>query len=196
MEEKRVEGWYCARTKPKHEHIAAANLEKQLSLEVFLPRLRVERVTRRGVVCSTDPLFPCYLFIRCQPEMFGSIRYVAGVSSLVNFGGVIPAVPDAVVCDLRACFESGQPLSVESRLLPGAEVAIAEGAFRGLAGVVLRMLPSRQRVELLLDILGRQTVVEVDRHMVYAEKNDLFAGLPALALPARRQAGCGLVSGN
>jgi len=29
--------WYCARTKPKHEHIAAANLRKNLNLEVFIP---------------------------------------------------------------------------------------------------------------------------------------------------------------
>ncbi len=41
--------WYCARTKPKHEHIAAANLLKNLGLEVFNPRLRVERATQRGL---------------------------------------------------------------------------------------------------------------------------------------------------
>ena len=58
--------WYCARTKPKHEHIAAANLRKNLNLEVFHPRLRIERATRRGVVRVNEPLFPCYIFIRCD----------------------------------------------------------------------------------------------------------------------------------
>src|SRR6266536_1508852 len=27
--------WYCARTKPKHEHIVAAGLKRNLGLEVF-----------------------------------------------------------------------------------------------------------------------------------------------------------------
>ena len=38
--------WYCARTKPKHEHIAAANIITKLGLEVFNPRLRMERPTQ------------------------------------------------------------------------------------------------------------------------------------------------------
>ena len=51
--------WYCARTKPKHEHIAAATLRRDLGLEVFNPRLRSERATFRGVIKRvTDPLFP------------------------------------------------------------------------------------------------------------------------------------------
>ena len=57
--------WYCARTKPKHEHIAAANVRQNLGLEVFHPRLRMERATQRGVMRVVEPLFPCYIFIRC-----------------------------------------------------------------------------------------------------------------------------------
>ena len=56
--------WYCARTKPKHEHIAAANVRRNLGLEVFHPRLRIERTTRRGLVRNVETLFPCYIFIR------------------------------------------------------------------------------------------------------------------------------------
>jgi len=54
LESASIEGsafaWYCARTKPKHEHIVAAGLKRNLGLEVFHPRLRIERPTRRGVV--------------------------------------------------------------------------------------------------------------------------------------------------
>jgi len=183
MNREQQEAWYCARTKPKHEHIAAGNLARLLSLEVFLPRLRIERATRRGLVRSVDPLFPGYVFVRCVPELFSDIRYVAGVSTLVNFGGQIPSVPDPVVAELRDCFESEEPLPVENRLLPGAEVSIAEGAFRGFHAIVLRSLPARQRVQVLLDILGRQTLVEVDRHTVNLEHRNMAAWLPALAAP-------------
>src|SRR3954462_5059579 len=80
--------WYCARTKPKHEHIVAAGLKRNMGLEVFHPRLGMERATRRGVVRVVEPLFPCYVFVRCNiSECLDSVRYVNGVSSLVHFGG-------------------------------------------------------------------------------------------------------------
>jgi len=77
-----------ARTKPKHEHIAAANLRKNLGLDVFSPRLRLEKLTRRGLVSVTEPLFPCYIFVRCVlEERFSDIQHTVGVNRLVNFGG-------------------------------------------------------------------------------------------------------------
>src|SRR5579863_6984837 len=80
-------GWYCIRTKPKHEHIAAANLARQAALQVFCPRLRIERVTRRGIVRAQEPLFPCYLFVRCIiDEKIDDLRYAYGVGALVSFG--------------------------------------------------------------------------------------------------------------
>jgi hypothetical protein len=39
--------WYCARTKSKHEHIAASNARKNLKLEVFNPGLLLDRAKRR-----------------------------------------------------------------------------------------------------------------------------------------------------
>src|SRR6266568_6866124 len=76
-----VFAWYCARTKPKHEHIVAAGLKRNLGLEVFHPRLRMERPTRRGVVRVVEPLFPCYVFVRCNiDDCLDGVRYVNGVS--------------------------------------------------------------------------------------------------------------------
>src|ERR1700746_169169 len=90
--------WYCARTQPKHEHIAAANLTRRLGLEVFHPRLRLERATRRGGVRVVEPLFPCYLFVRCSlNQSLDQIRYTNGISTLVHFGHRIPIVPDEIV---------------------------------------------------------------------------------------------------
>ena len=39
--------WYCVRTKAKHEHIAAANLRRHLTLPVFFPKIHLEKLTRR-----------------------------------------------------------------------------------------------------------------------------------------------------
>jgi transcriptional antiterminator RfaH len=181
MEQKRIEHWYCARTKPKHEHIAAANLGRHLQIEVFNPRLRMERATRRGLVRNVEPLFPCYIFVHCAPELLDQIRYVSGISSVIHFGGRVASVPDSVIAELKDCFEAEEPLLVEDRLTPGAEVSIAEGAFTGFNAIVLRTMPARRRVQILLDILGRQTLVEVDRHAVTLQNRNMAELMPSLA---------------
>jgi transcriptional antiterminator RfaH len=174
--------WYCARTQPKHEHIAAGNLTARLGLEVFHPRLKLERATRRGVARVVEPLFPCYIFVRCRlDECLDQIRYVNGISSLVRFGERIPIVPDHVIDELRQCFGSEEPLEAEDRLQPGAEVVVADGAFLGSRGVVVRVLPSRQRVQILLEFLGRTTVAEVERRAVWVQEQSLADLMPALA---------------
>lgn len=176
--------WYCARTKPKHEHIAAANLGKRLGLEVFHPRLRLERATRRGVVRVVEPLFPCYIFVRCILENFSDdIRHVTGISSLVHFGHKIPAVPDDAIAELKQCFESEEPMVVEDGVIPGLEVKIAEGVFMGFSGMVVRTLSAGQRVQILLDFLGRVTLAEVDRRSLRVENRRVADLLPLLATP-------------
>lgn len=174
--------WYCARTKPKHEHIAAANVSKNLGLEVFHPRLRLERATKRGIMRAVEPLFPCYIFIRCVLEQrVDDIRHVSGVSSLVHFGRKIPAVPDHAIDELKQCFETEQPMIVQDGVAPGAEVTIMEGAFSGFSGMVVRALSAGQRVQILLDFLGRATLAEVDRKSLKLENGRVAALLPLLA---------------
>ena len=173
------------RTQPKHEHIAAATLTRNVGLEVFHPRLRLERATRRGVVRMIEPLFPCYVFVRCcLGELLDEIRYVNGVSSLVHFGDKIPAVPDGVIDELRQCFEAEEPMAVDDRLYPGADVTVAEGAFLGFSGIVVRVLPARQRVQILLEFLGRTTIAEVDRASLATENHSVATLVPTLAIIA------------
>ena len=175
--------WYCARTKPKHEHIAAANVRKNLGLQVFHPQLRVERATRRGVVRVIEPLFPCYIFVRCVIEdRLSEIQHTNGISSLVHFGYRIPTVSDSVIDELQECFASEEPMLVEDRLLPGDEVVVGDGAFAGMRAFVLRVMPARQRVQVLLDILGRPTPVEVDRCSVALERDTVADRAPVLAV--------------
>ncbi len=176
--------WYCARTKPKHEHIAASNVRKQLSLEVFHPQLRMERHTKRGLVRTVEPLFPCYIFVRfCVQKHLDALRYVNGLSSIVHFGDRIPFVPEPTVDELRQYFSNQEQLMVEERMEAGAEVVVGGGAFSGMNASVLRVLPAGGRVQILLEILGRPTSVEVDRRMIRLEKNTVADLVPLLAAP-------------
>ena len=176
--------WYCARTKPKHEHIAAANLRKNLNLEVFHPRLRIERATRRGVMRVSEPLFPCYIFFYCLiEEKLNEIQRTSGVSAVVHFAHKIPKIADTVIEELKECFEGEETMTVEDRLSPGDEVIVAEGAFRGMRAFVLRVMPARRRIQVLLDVLGRPTPAEVDENSVVIEDNGVANLVPMLAAP-------------
>jgi transcriptional antiterminator RfaH len=178
--------WYCARTQCKHEHIAARNLRSRLGLDVFNPRLRVERATRRGVVRTVEPLFPCYVFVRCHlAKDFDDVRHTFGVSSLVHFGQNIPAINDEVIEGLRRCFESEEPMDVVDPLVPGSQVSVVEGPFLGSQGVIVRTLPARQRVTILLDFLGQTTLTEMDRKSLSVVDRLMADILPALAVPDR-----------
>ncbi len=180
--------WYSARTKPKHEHIAAANLRKQLGLEVFSPRLRLEKLTRRGLVNVTEPLFPCYLFVQCVlEEQLNDIQHSVGINKFVSFGGRIPQVADQIIIELQECFENEEILQIRSALEPGDEVTVTGEAFAGMSARVLKSLPAKQRVQILLDILGRPTIVEVKRDAVMLKNNTLVNLAPALAASIHRE---------
>jgi len=182
--------WYCARTKPKHEHIAAANVGKHLRLEVFHPRLQVERATIRGVRRIVEPLFPGYLFIRCVlADSANDIQFTDCISSLVSFGGKIPEVADSVIEELQECFVTEAPLLVQASLVPGEQVVVAEGSFAGMSAIVLRTMPARQRVQVMLEILGGNTLVEVNRSSLIGERSSVADWAPILAAPSLCKAG-------
>ena len=158
-------------------------------MEVFHPRLRVDRATRRGVVRSIEPLFPCYIFVRCAfADRLDDVRYVNGISSLVQFGRKTATVPDLVIDDLKLCFAAEETIPVQDPVCEGAEVTIADGMFRGFSGVVVRAMPARRRVQILLEFLGRSTLTEVDRGSLIVENSRLADMLPSLARVGPRDA--------
>ena len=177
--------WYCARTKPKNEHIAAANVRRNLGLEVFHPRLQSEQTTCHGVIRHIrEPLFPGYIFVRCvMEESLDPIRHTSGISSIVNFGQRIPEVPEAVIGELQECFGVEEMLALNKEPSVGDGVTLCAGAFFGMQAVVLRAWPAKRRVQILLDILGRPTPIEVDSSLVQMQNKPMAELLPALAAP-------------
>lgn len=154
--------WYCVRTQPKHEHIVAAGLRQLEDVEVFNPRIRQRRLTRRGPVWFTEALFPNYVFARFELEAsLSCIRYAMGVSDVVHFGGRWPTIADSEVAALQQCMAGQELKTFEGEFAPGDEVTLAEPAFYGVPAVVLASMPAKKRVRVLLDILGRNTIAEV-----------------------------------
>ena len=154
--------WFCLRAQPKHEHIAAAHLKDDPEIEIYLPRIRFKRATRRGPVWFTEALFPNYLFARFELAVcLRRVCHARGVRGVVHFGDRWPIVPEAVIGELRARVGADEVHVVRDELRPGESVRIAGGVFHGLEAVVTRVMPSRERVAVLLEFLGQQTSVEL-----------------------------------
>lgn len=162
--------WFCLRSQPKHEHIAAAHLVQYDDVDVFNPRIRFPRSTRRGPVWVTEALFPGYLFARFDwKASLSKVRYAQGVSGVVHFGTRWPTVPDEVVQDLQLTLGENEVHEVPAAIVPGDGIRISGGLFHGLQAVVTRVMPGRQRVAVLLEFLGRQTAVEISVNAVVRE---------------------------
>jgi transcription antitermination factor NusG len=109
-------------------------------------------------------LFPRYLFARFDwKTLLPEVQHTSGVAAVVHFGFRWPTVPDDVIARLCATVDQDETRVIEEVLQVGDEVQLAGGAFDGFHAVVTRVMPGRQRVAVLLDFLGRQTLVEVDR---------------------------------
>jgi len=154
--------WFCVRSQPKHEHIAAGHLSRMEGVEVFNPRIRFPRPTRQGICWITEAMFPNYLFARFDwTTQLNMVHYAPGVSGVVHFGTRWPTVPEEVIQGIRALLGENEIHVMPSDLAPGDTVQIAGGMFHGLQAVITQLMPGRKRVLVLMDFLGRQTTVEV-----------------------------------
>ncbi len=151
-----TKSWFLVYSKPRQEETAKRHLERQ-GYVVYLPRATQNR--RRGGrrVTVVEPLFPRYLFIHldAHTDNWGPIRSTVGVTALVRFGAEPARVPDALIALLHS-HESGTGMHewAQTDLRAGQTVRVGEGAFEGYEGIFLAR-SSRERVVVLLDILGR-----------------------------------------
>ena len=159
--------WFCIRTHPKREHIAEAHLRHLSGVEVFNPRLRLSRSTRRGRLWCTESLFPNYVFARFVLESaLEKVRYAPAVKMVVHFGDRAPEIPDAVIEDLRQHLAELSSQILTDAPMEGDEVEIAVGPFVGMKALVTRVLPGKERARILLDVMGRSVPAELSLNFV------------------------------
>ncbi len=175
--------WFCLRSQPRHEHIAAAHLQQMPAVEVFLPRIRFQRATRQGKVWVTEALFPNYLFARFDwHACLRQVQAARGVGGVIHFGDRWPVIPEVVIQTLQQAMGAAEIHTIPAGFTPGDRVEIVEGAMRGLRAVVSRVMPGRERVLLLMEFLGQAAEVEMPDNLVIKEgsvRAQSFSGLLA-----------------
>ena len=158
-------GWFCVRTKPKTEHVAARNLLTYAKLsEVFCPRIRYEKSTRRGKAWFVEALFPGYIFAKFDlSQDLRIVNATTNVTGVLRFADRYPTIEDALVTALQVEFpeEDGAVRVLETSIKEGDEVVIDEGVLKGMTTIVSRISLNGDRVAVLMDWLGQEREVEV-----------------------------------
>ena len=151
--------WYVIHTKPRQEFRAKENLENQ-NFEVFLPTLKVQKLIKKELVISEEPLFARYLFIKLDQikSNWFPIKSTKGVHQLVRFGvNVDPVqVPEDLIIQLKQI--STQIEEPKALFIQGDPLNVVNGPFRGLQGQFIDLLtnPSGEfRALVLVEILGK-----------------------------------------
>ena len=160
--------WYVVHTQPNAEMKAAARLEEQ-GFRTFFPRFRTSRRHARRTDMVVRPVFPRYLFVWLDIglQRWRSVNGTIGVVSLVGASDRPTPVPRGVVEALHSSRDEAGFLEVrpKHRFRPGEAVRIVGGAFASALGVFEKM-DARDRVSILLNMLGREFSISLDQGLV------------------------------
>jgi transcriptional antiterminator RfaH len=162
--------WHVVQTQVHAEQKAAANLVRQ-GYEIYLPRYLKRRRHARRVETVPAPLFPRYLFVAfdVMTARWRSIQSTYGVSHLVCTNQEPATLPERVVADLRSREDEKGFVRFDPRpqYAPGDKIRVVDGVFSDSLGLFEGMA-DRDRVAILLDLLGRKVRIILDREFVAA----------------------------
>lgn len=154
--------WCVVQTKPREEAKAISHLENQ-EFRTFMPLLR----EHRGRETRTVPMFPRYLFVEIDTEerKWLSINGTRGVQRVMALTIEMPSLlPVGFVEHLLETRSVADWFFDALAFKKGDMVELTEGPFKGQQGVC--QWTSEKRVSLLLNMLGRETLVSVEAHVV------------------------------
>jgi transcriptional antiterminator RfaH len=158
-----MSNWLVVYTQPLAEAKAFANLRQQ-GYDAYLPWCRRWRRHARRREIVRRPLFPRYLFVAFDAvaTRWRPILSTVGVANVIRQGELPLPVSSVVVDEIRDGERAGRfdDLSPVARLAVGALVRIKDGSFCDLVGR-LQSLADGERVNVLLELLGREVVARV-----------------------------------
>lgn len=156
-----MKNWYALYTKA-HKEQQVRDLLLSRGFEVFLPQVRV--FSKGRVMQSSEPLFPCYLFIKFDIYETGlyAVQWTQGLRSVVSFCSQPAAVDEAVMAYIQKRVSEDIQQGYRSRFRVGDPVRVCSGPLRDLPALFDGPLSAAGRVRVLLTILGQQTRCAVD----------------------------------
>ena len=151
--------WYALRSKPNKEDYVWRQAESQ-GIEIFYPRVRINPINPRAR--KIRPYFPGYLFVHVDLEQarVTSFKWMPEAAGLVTFDGRPAAVEEELINTLKGFLDELNRTEAEplEGLKRGDALVIKSGPFAGYEAIFDAALSGRERVRVLLMLLGRQSV--------------------------------------
>ena len=111
------------------------------------------------------PMFPGYLFVRdaMDKRSYIEILKARGVVRILEHGWTrLTPVPEAEIHAIQRVVDADVPVLPHAHLTHGDRVEVIDGPLTGLRGIFEQDKPTKGRLVLTVDLLGRSVAVEVD----------------------------------
>ena len=158
-----MKNWLIATYKLNEVKSLERNLSNQ-KFVYFLPKINKKKLNSKP---RKEVLFPGYIFVNISFKNYSALKYTKGIKDILKFGDRIPSISDEEIKTIQMLEASSLTSPITTKFKLGQEVIVKEGSLRGMI-VKICSLPSKDRVEVLLNFLGSS------RKVIIPEKNLIF----------------------
>ena len=158
--------WYVIQTKPKKEEEAKSYLSVK-GLEVFNPLIETFAQRNGKTNKELKPLFPNYIFGKFELERnYTLVKWARGVRRILGFGGVPCPISEKVIEEIKSRSNGSGIVKAACDFNPNDKVRIKYGPLRDFMGIFEKWVPEKERVRILLNLIGYQPSVEMHCSMI------------------------------
>lgn len=170
--------WYVVNTYSGHESKVKEKLEakiESMGMEDYIYRIVIPETTevevKDGVKKEkTKKMFPGYILVEMvmSDEAWYIVRNTPGVTGFIGSSGkgakptpLLPQEIDRILVNMGM-----SRVNVEDDLKVGDSVSIVDGPFKGMIGKVDNIDTDNNRLNILIDLFGQETSVDVELFQV------------------------------
>lgn len=173
--------WYVVNTYSGHESKVKENLEmrtESMDMEdhifrVIVPESKEVEIKDGVKKEKVKKMFPGYVLVEMimSDEAWYVVRNTPGVTGFIGSSGkgakptpLLPQEIDKILANMGM-----SRVDIESEIEVGDSVTIIDGPFNGMSGKVENIDLENQKLNVLIDLFGQETPVEVD--LIQISKN-------------------------
>ena len=170
--------WYVVNTYSGHESKVKEKLEmrtESMGMQDYIYRVIIPETTeveiKDGVKKEkVKKMFPGYILVEMimSDEAWYIVRNTPGVTGFIGSSGkgakptpLLPQEIDRILSSMGLT-----RVDVESELAVGDKVSITDGPFKGMLGKIDSIDTENNRINVLIDLFGQETPVEVELFQV------------------------------
>lgn len=163
--------WYVVHTYSGHENKVAETLKQRAEtlnltdkiIAILIPtseKIQIKRGQRKTV---HEKIFPGYMLVQMElnDDSWLAVRTTQGVTGFVGVGNKPTALPKHEVEAIKKYMSQAAP-QYKADYTEGEAVKIVDGPFNDFLGTVNSIDEEKGKVEVLVNIFGRETPVQLD----------------------------------